>query len=64
MRAYSESFGRHGRTVGQVLLTVDDVIRRTHYRNAYRTLRRLLDLRHGADRQRERHGGHRGDPVR
>jgi glutamate 5-kinase len=44
MRAYTESFGRHSRTVGQVLLTVDDVIRRTHYRNAYRTLRRLLDL--------------------
>lgn len=44
MRAYSESFGRHGRTVGQVLLTVDDVTRRAHYRNAYRTLRRLLDL--------------------
>ena len=45
MRAYTESFGRHGRTVGQVLLTVDDVTRRAHYRNAYRTLRRLLDLR-------------------
>jgi glutamate 5-kinase len=45
MRAYTESFGRHGRTVGQVLLTVDDVIRRTHYRNAYRTLHRLLDLK-------------------
>jgi glutamate 5-kinase len=44
MRAYTESFGRHGRTVGQVLLTVDDVTRRAHYRNAYRTLRRLLDL--------------------
>jgi glutamate 5-kinase len=44
MRAYTESFSRRGRTVGQVLLTVDDVIRRTHYRNAYRTLRRLLDL--------------------
>jgi glutamate 5-kinase len=27
-----------------VLLTVDDVVRRAHYRNAYRTLRRLLDL--------------------
>jgi glutamate 5-kinase len=27
-----------------VLLTVDDVTRRAHYRNAYRTLRRLLDL--------------------
>jgi glutamate 5-kinase len=44
MRAYTESFGRHGRTVGQILLTVDDVTRRAHYRNAYRTLRRLLDL--------------------
>jgi glutamate 5-kinase len=44
MRSYTESFSRHGRTVGQVLLTVDDVTRRAHYRNAYRTLRRLLDL--------------------
>jgi len=44
MRAYTESFGRFGRVVGQVLLTVDDVTRRAHYRNAYRTLRRLLDL--------------------
>jgi glutamate 5-kinase len=41
---YAQSFARHGRTVGQVLLTVDDVTRRAHYRNAYRTLRRLLDL--------------------
>jgi glutamate 5-kinase len=44
MRAYNDAFARHGRTVGQVLLTVDDVTRRVHYRNAYRTLRRLLDL--------------------
>jgi glutamate 5-kinase len=44
MRAYTESFARHTRTVGQVLLTVDDVIRRTHYRNAHRTLHRLLTL--------------------
>jgi glutamate 5-kinase len=44
MRAYTESFARHGHTVGQVLLTVDDVTRRAHYRNAFRTLRRLLDL--------------------
>ena len=41
---YAEAFGRRGRTVGQVLLTVDDVTRRAHYRNAYRTLRKLLDL--------------------
>ena len=44
MHAYADSFARHGRTVGQVLLTVDDVTRRAHYRNAYRTMRRLLDL--------------------
>ncbi|GHJ46209.1 glutamate 5-kinase [Catellatospora sp. TT07R-123] len=44
MHAYTEEFGRHGRTVGQVLLTVDDVTRRAHYRNAYRTLRKLLDM--------------------
>jgi glutamate 5-kinase len=41
---YAAAFGRHGWTVGQVLLTVDDVTRRAHYRNADRTLRRLLDL--------------------
>jgi glutamate 5-kinase len=44
MHAYTASFARHGITTGQVLLTVDDVTRRAHYRNAYRTLRRLLDL--------------------
>src|SRR5690348_5142355 len=44
MRAYTDSFARYRRVVGQVLLTVDDVTRRAHYRNAYRTLRRLLDL--------------------
>ena len=43
-RPVHRAFARHGRTVGQVLLTVDDVTRRGHYRNAYRTLRRLLDL--------------------
>jgi glutamate 5-kinase len=41
---YAEAFGRHGRTVGQVLLTADDVVRRAHYRNAQRTLERLLAL--------------------
>jgi glutamate 5-kinase len=44
MRAYNDAFARRDRVVGQVLLTVDDVTRRAHYRNAYRTLRRLLDL--------------------
>nr|BFE76740.1 glutamate 5-kinase [Actinoplanes digitatis] len=44
MGRYTAGFARHGLTVGQVLLTVDDVTRRAHYRNAYRTLRKLLDL--------------------
>jgi glutamate 5-kinase len=39
---YTEAFARHGRTVGQVLLTADDLVRRTHYRNALRTLDKLL----------------------
>jgi glutamate 5-kinase len=42
--AYSVAFARHGRTVGQVLLTADDVVRRAHYRNAARTFDRLLGL--------------------
>jgi glutamate 5-kinase len=41
---YSGAFSRHGRTVGQVLLTAEDVTRRAHYRNAQRTLYRLLEL--------------------
>lgn len=42
--AYAESFGRYKLTVGQVLLTSDDVVRRAHYRNAQRTFSRLLAL--------------------
>jgi glutamate 5-kinase len=41
---WSAAFARHGLTVGQVLLTADDVIRRSHYRNAQRTFERLLSL--------------------
>jgi glutamate 5-kinase len=41
---YAASFARYSRTVGQVLLTSEDVIRRAHYRNARRTLERLLSL--------------------
>src|SRR3954463_15271508 len=41
---YAASFARFGLTVGQVLLTADDLHRRGHYRNADRTLERLLDL--------------------
>ena len=44
IHAYTEEFSKHGRVVGQVLLTLDDVTRRAHYRNAFRTLRKLLDL--------------------
>ena len=44
VQRYATAFGRHGRTVGQVLLTADDVVRRSHYRNAQTTLERLLAL--------------------
>ncbi|WP_106848329.1 glutamate 5-kinase [Blastococcus sp. Marseille-P5729] len=42
--AYATAFARHGLQVGQVLLTSDDLQRRTHYRNAQRSLERLLRL--------------------
>jgi len=41
---YADAFARHGVTVGQVLLTAEDVVRRAHYLNARRTLDRLLAL--------------------
>lgn len=41
---YAAAFARHQLTVGQVLLTADDLVRRNHYRNALRTLDRLLGL--------------------
>jgi len=41
---YAAAFARHQLTVGQVLLTADDLHRRAHYRNAQRTLERLLAL--------------------
>jgi glutamate 5-kinase len=44
MHRYTDAFARHGLRVGQVLLTVDDVTRRGHYRNAYRTFAKLLEL--------------------
>ncbi|MDQ3988240.1 MAG: glutamate 5-kinase [Actinomycetota bacterium] len=43
-QAYARSFARYRRTVGQVLLTSDDVVRRAHYRNAQRTFARLRGL--------------------
>jgi len=41
---YAGSFARHQLTVGQILLTSDDVVRRAHYRNAQRTFGKLLSF--------------------
>jgi len=41
---YTESFARHRVVASQVLLTTQDVIHRTHYKNAQRALNRLLAL--------------------
>lgn len=41
---YTEAFAAHGLRVGQVLLTAEDTVRRSHYRNAQRCLERLLAL--------------------
>lgn len=41
---YTEAFAGHGLRVGQVLLTAEDTVRRSHYRNALRCLDRLLAL--------------------
>ena len=44
MHRYTLAFARHGLVSGQVLLTAEDVVRRAHYRNAQRTLERLLAI--------------------
>ena len=44
VQTYADAFARHGITVGQVLLTADDLTRRGHYRNARQTVDRLLAL--------------------
>jgi len=41
---YAAAFACHGVGTGQVLLSADDLMRRSHYRNAQRTLDRLLEL--------------------
>ncbi len=41
---YTEELARHGVIAGQVLLTLDDVTRRAHYRNASQTFGKLLEL--------------------
>ena len=44
MHRYTEELAVHGLVVGQVLLTADDMTRRSHYRNAHQTLAKLLEL--------------------
>ena len=44
VQTYADAFARHGITDGQVLLTADDLTRRSHYRNAHSTVERLLAL--------------------
>ncbi len=44
VRAWSRSFARYNRTVGQVLLIADDIANRSQHRNAQRTLDRLRAL--------------------
>lgn len=42
MHAYASKFASYGITIGQVLLTPDDVVNRRHYANAQGSLKRLL----------------------
>lgn len=44
VQRYAEAFARHGQTASQILLTAEDLIRPQHYKNALRSLERLLDL--------------------
>lgn len=45
MRTYKDAFRRHGRTVGQILLTRDDLANRRRFLNARNTLMTLLEHR-------------------
>ncbi|MBW3082789.1 glutamate 5-kinase [Bifidobacterium phasiani] len=44
MARYEASFARYGIRVGQILITAEDTTRAAQYRNARRTLERLLEL--------------------
>src|SRR3982750_3404405 len=44
VQTYADAFAAHGGTLGQGLLTADDLTRRGHYRNAQQTMERLLAL--------------------
>jgi glutamate 5-kinase len=41
---YTDELAAHGVVAGQVLLTADDMTRRSHYRNAHQTFAKLLEL--------------------
>ena len=42
--SYNKCFEQHSIIASQVLLTIDDVVRRSHYQNAQRTLFRLIQM--------------------
>ncbi|MCP2264307.1 glutamate 5-kinase [Promicromonospora thailandica] len=44
VRRYQEEFAAYGLQIGQILLTAEDTVRRSRYRNAQRSLERLLAL--------------------
>ncbi|MBM7848769.1 glutamate 5-kinase [Arthrobacter roseus] len=44
MARYHDAFAAHGVIVGQVLLTLDDLMRRSHHTNAHRAMERLLNF--------------------
>ena len=44
MASYSRAFASHDLIASQVLLTIDDVVRRSHYQNAQRALFKLLQM--------------------
>lgn len=44
MARYTHAFAAHGVTVSQVLLTAEDLMRRSQHTNAFRALNRLLNL--------------------
>lgn len=44
MGRYIDSLARYGVTVGQVLVTAEDLTKRHHYKNTHRQIERLLDL--------------------
>jgi glutamate 5-kinase len=41
---YTERFASHNIVAGQILLTAEDISRRSHYRNAIRTFNKLFEL--------------------